>query len=228
MVNIEQLVLSANNFLDFNEVQKKALKKHWNSKNLVISSPTASGKTIIAELCALNSILEKKRKVVYTCPLRALASEHFNDWKAKYSKGQKIRMALSTGDFDSSSNYLQNYDLIFTTFEKLDSLLRHNAEWLSSIGLLIIDEIHELDSERGPCIEMVASKLRQLNPKVQILALSATIPNSRQIAKWLNAELVESNYRPVKLKEGVYFNEAIHFAKEREGLKSSQKVLKKD
>jgi len=224
MSSVEQLVLSANSFPDFNEVQKKALRKSWHSKNLVISSPTASGKTIIAELCALNSILERKRKVVYTCPLRALASEHFQDWKSKYAQKHKIRMALSTGDFDSSSNYLQNYDLIFSTYEKLDSLLRHNAEWLSSIGLLVVDEVHELDSERGPCIEMLCSKLKQLNPKLQFLALSATIPNAEQIAKWLNAELVESDFRPVKLKEGVFFNEALHFGKEVEELSAGEPV----
>jgi len=224
MERIEQLVLSANGFSAFNEMQEKALQKPWQTKNLVISSPTASGKTIIAELMALHSIFEKKRKVVYTCPLRALAAEHFNDWKSKYAKEHRIRMALSTGDFDSSSNYLQNYDLIFTTFEKLQSLVRHNASWLSGIGLLIVDEVHEIDSERGPTIEITVSELLQLNPKLQILALSATIPNSKEIAKWLDAELVESDFRPVKLKEGVYFNEQIHFVKEKEQLSDSEPV----
>ena len=224
MEKIEEIVLEANEFKAFNEVQEKALKKEWKEKSLVVSAPTASGKTIVAELLALNSIIGKRRKAVYTCPLRALASEHFKDWKRKYSEKHKIRMALSTGDFDSSSNYLQNYDLIFTTFEKLQSLLRHKAEWLQSIGLLIVDEIHEIDSDRGPTIEVSIAELLQLNPKIQILGLSATIPNSKQLAKWLNAELVESDYRPVKLKEGVHFNEELHFGKEVEEVKGSEPV----
>jgi helicase len=93
-------------------------------------------------------IITPKKKVIFTCPLRALASEHFNEFKKKYSS-LKIRCTLSTGDFDSSSKYLSNYDLIFTTNEKTESLLRHRAEWLSHIGALIVDEIHEIDSERG-------------------------------------------------------------------------------
>lgn len=224
MEKIEEIVLEANGFQEFNEVQQKALGKEWREKNLVVSAPTASGKTIVAELLALNSIISKRKKAVYTCPLRALASEHFKDWKKKYSEKHKIRMALSTGDFDSSSNYLQNYDLIFTTFEKLQSLLRHKAEWLQGIGLLIVDEIHEIDSDRGPTIEVSIAELLQINPKLQVLGLSATIPNSKQLAKWLNAELVESNYRPVKLKEGVHFNEELRFGKEIEEAKGSDAV----
>ncbi|MDO8647483.1 MAG: DEAD/DEAH box helicase [Candidatus Diapherotrites archaeon] len=224
MEKIEEVVLEANGFQEFNEMQLKVLKKDWKAKNIVVSAPTASGKTIAAELLALNSIIAKKRKAVYTCPLRALASEHFKDWKKKYSDKCKIRMALSTGDFDSSSNYLQNYDLIFTTFEKLQSLVRHKAEWLSGIGLLIIDEIHELDSNRGPTIEVTTAELMQLNPKVQILALSATIPNSKEISKWLNAELVESDFRPVHLKEGVHFNEQLHFGREIEEVPGDDSV----
>jgi len=224
-MQIENLVIDANNFANFNPMQKKALNIGIFDKSVVVSSPTAAGKTIIAELCSLNSIINKKKKVVYTCPLRALASEHFNDFKKKYSKKLGIRIAISTGDFDSSSNYLQNYDLIFTTFEKLDSLLRHRASWLSAIGLLIIDEIHELDSDRGPTIEITITKLRHSNPHLQFLALSATIPNAKEIAQWLNANLVESSYRPVKLLEGVLFDGVIEFRPKTEQIEKKKEPL---
>lgn len=210
-MKIEQQVLDANGFKDFNPMQKAAIQKGCLEKNLVISSPTASGKTVVAELAALHSILQRKRKVVYTCPLRALANEHYNDFKKKYAKQLNIKATISTGDFDSSSSYLQNYDIIFTTYEKLDSLIRHRTDWLSSIGLLVIDEIHELDSDRGPTLEMLITKLRMMAPKMQMLALSATIPNAKELAKWLHSELVVHDYRPVKLKEGVYFDGAIKF-----------------
>src|SRR3989338_3651770 len=210
-MDISQAVLHANSFLEFNPMQLSALKANPFEGNLIISSPTASGKTIIAELCALHSIINNKRKVIYTCPLRALASEHYNDFKRKYAKEQGIRITISTGDLDSSSSYLQDYDLIFTTYEKLDSLIRHRAEWLSAVGLLMIDEVHELDSNRGATLEVLITKMLSLNPKLQLLALSATIPNAKEIAKWLNAKLVESDFRPVKLREGIYFNEEIIF-----------------
>ncbi|MBN1940957.1 MAG: DEAD/DEAH box helicase [Candidatus Diapherotrites archaeon] len=214
---VRKLVLEANNFKGFNEMQKPIAEKELFKGNLVVSSPTASGKTIIAELAALHSIIGNGLKVVYTCPLRALASEHFNDFKKKYAR-QKIRFAVSTGDMDSSSAHLANYDCIFTTYEKLDSLLRHNAAWLSGIGLLIVDEIHELDSSRGPTIEVTVAKLKHMNPKVNVLALSATIPNAKEIAEWLSAELVESNYRPIPLKEGVFFDKEICYSDSNEEL----------
>jgi helicase len=202
-----KIVLQANGFNEFNPMQKKCIEKGF-QKSLVVSAPTASGKTIIAELFAIETILNEGKKVIYTCPLRALASEHYKDFKKKYSKqgsSEKIRFALSTGDLDSSSSYLKSFDLIMTTYEKLASLLRHKSEWLNSVGCIIIDEMHELDSDRGVVLEIALTQLRMLNPKIKVLGLSATIPNSKELANWINAELIESNYRPTKLKEGVHF-----------------------
>lgn len=210
-MDIEKKVLELNNFSEFNPMQKLFLKNDWMNKNQVISAPTSSGKTLCAELLALNSIINKHKKVIYTCPLKALASEHFSEFKKKYSKQLNVRMALSTGDFDSSSKYLSRYDLIFCTTEKIDSLIRHNASWLSNIGLLIVDEVHEIDSARGPTLEMVITKLRFLNPEMQVLAISATIPNSKELADWLNAELTESDFRPVKLHKGIFLDNEIKF-----------------
>jgi helicase len=230
-MDIEKQVLLLSGIPKFNPMQKTALKKGWKNKSLVVSAPTASGKTLLAEMAALNSVINRKQKVVYTCPLRALASEHFAEFRRRYGKKLKVRAALSTGDLDSSSKHLQKYDVIFTTYEKADSLLRHRADWLSAIGLLVIDEVHSLGSDRGPTIEMAATMLRQLNPELQVLALSATIPNAREIAEWLKAELVESNYRPIPLKEGVFFNGRAEYNKgkpEEFGLKEPIEAVVKD
>ncbi|MFH1586535.1 MAG: DEAD/DEAH box helicase [Candidatus Diapherotrites archaeon] len=224
-MDLENKVLEANSFPGFNPMQKKVLDRDWKNKNLVVGAPTASGKTVVAELAALNSIIERKRKVVYTCPLRALASEHFSDFKKKYSQYLNIRACQSTGDLDSSSKYLSTYDIIYTTYEKLDSLTRHGADWLQQIGLLVVDEIHEIDSGRGPTLEMLITKLRIMNPKMQVLALSATIPNAKELAKWLDAELVESDYRPVKLSEGVYFDDEIDFRERKEGIEPQRDAI---
>lgn len=227
-MDIAAEVKARNGFQEFNPMQRQALETPIYEKNLVISAPTASGKTIIAELCALNSIINNRRKVIYTCPLRALANEHYSDFRKKYSAALKVKFTISTGDFDSSSRYLANFDLIFTTYEKLDSLLRHNAAWLSQVGLLVVDEIHTLASGRGPTIEMAVAKLRSMNPKMQILALSATIPNAEEIARWLDAELVSSDYRPVTLKEGVYFADEVRFPKSKPEHKPEQIAPEKD
>ncbi len=212
-MDLQKTIIEFNGIERFNPMQEKALKAGFLQGNAVIASPTASGKTLLAEFASLNSIINNRRKVIYTCPLRALASEHYREFKRKYSSKLGIRAALSIGDFDSSSQHLANYDIIFGTYEKLDSLLRHRADWLGSIGLLVIDEVHSLGTGRGPVLEMSVAKLRMLNPHMQVLALSATISNAEEIAEWLNAELVKSDFRPVELHEGVFFGNTIIFKK---------------
>ncbi|RLI05094.1 extensin, partial [Candidatus Bathyarchaeota archaeon] len=185
-------------------------------KKFVLASPTASGKTLIAEFCALKHVLEKRGKVLYLVPLRALASEKYENF-LKYSKirkpnGEKVKVAVSTGDYDSSDPYLEHYDIIITTNEKADSLLRHNARWLREVSLVVADEVHLLqDVDRGPTLEVALTRLRQLNPNIQILALSATIENVEEIAGWLDADYVAMDWRPVPLREGVLYSDEVIF-----------------
>ena len=179
-------------------------------KNILVCTPTASGKTLIAELAALKSIIEGNGKAIYIVPLKALASEKYKDFKKRY--GGIAKVALSIGDIDSSDSYLVDYDLIITTSEKLDSLIRHHAPWLSLISTIIIDEIHLLnDPGRGPTLEILITILRQLLKKVQIIGLSATIGNPEELAEWLKAELVKDDWRPVKLSKGVYLDGEVEF-----------------
>jgi len=210
-MKIIDLVKHHNGFDSFNPMQKKAIDAGVLEKSIVVSSPTSSGKTVVAEIASLESVLNKHKKVVYTCPLRALASEHYNDFKAKYSKELGIKTVLSTGDFDSAGKYLSQKDIIYTTYEKLGSLLNHRADWLSGIGLLVVDEIHSIGSDRGPTLEMLITKLRFLNSGLQVLGLSATIPNAKELSKWLGAKLIESDFRPVELKEGIFLDGKIDF-----------------
>ena len=185
-------------------------------RNIVLASPTASGKTLIAELCGLKHVMENNGKVIYLAPLRALASEKFDDFK-KYSSirkqdGRKLSVGISTGDFDTADNWLERYDIIVTTNEKADSLLRHRAKWMDSISLVIADEIHLLnDAGRGPTLEVVLARLMQVNPNIQVLALSATIGNVDEIAGWLNAKYIITEWRPVSLKEGVIIKDEIQY-----------------
>lgn len=184
-------------------------------KNLVLASPTASGKTLVAELCVLKKITEKGGTAVYLTPLKALASEKYSDFK-KYEglKGidGKIKIAISTGDYDSSDEWLGKYNVIVCTNEKVDSLLRHEARWIQNLKVIVVDEAHLLiDPDRGPTLEIALTKLKILNPKAQILLLSATIQNAEEIAKWIDASYVTTDWRPVPLKEGVYYDFEINF-----------------
>ncbi len=114
---------------------------------------------------------------------------------------------------DSSDSWLEKYDLIIASYEKADSLLRHELPWIKDVGLLIIDEIHMMnDTGRGPVLEVLITLFKQ-KIKPQIIGLSATIKNCDELAKWLDAELVKSSFRPVVLYQGIFLENEIEFDK---------------
>ncbi len=191
--------------------QERALETGvLNGRNLILAIPTSSGKTLVAEICMLKSILSGNGKAMYLVPLRSLAFEKHNEFKKYDHLG--IKTAISVGDFDTTSQELQDADIIILTTERADSLIRHGANWLPEIGIVVVDEIHLLnDPSRGPTLEMVVATILNTMPNVQIVALSATISNADAIAHWLDAELVKSTWRPISLREGVYFNGNIMF-----------------
>ncbi|MDE1823328.1 MAG: DEAD/DEAH box helicase [Candidatus Micrarchaeota archaeon] len=179
-------------------------------KNFVVSAPTASGKTLIAEMAMLRSVLWDKKKAVYIAPMRALVSEKFSEFKEAYPF---LKTAMSIGDLDSLDHWLENYDIIFVSTEKFDSLIRHGINWLDSIGCIVFDEIHMIDdSGRGPTLEILITKIRRICGGAQILALSATIGNAKELSEWLGAELVESDYRPIVLKKGIELNGTVFYS----------------
>ncbi len=173
-------------------------------KNLVVCVPTAAGKSLIAYSAIVNKVVKKGKKALYIVPLRALASEKFEELKQLNRLG--IKVALSYGDFDDDDRYLERFDVVVATSEKADSLLRHRTRWLSDLSVIVADEVHLLnDKVRGPTLEVILTRFKQLNPKAQMICLSATVKNSADIAGWLGAELIESDFRPVKLSEGVLY-----------------------
>ena len=185
-------------------------------KNIVLASPTASGKTLVAELAILKKVTEGQGKALYLTPLRALASEKYDEFQ-KYSNvskpdGHRVRIAITSGDYDRSDEHLGNFDVVIATNEKADSLLRHKAKWISDVALVVADEVHLLnEAERGPTLEVVITRLRKLNPNIQLLALSATVRNAAEVADWIGASAITTEWRPVPLKEGVYCQNEIHF-----------------
>jgi helicase len=185
------------------------------ARNMLVTTPTASGKTLIA-MMAIVKALEKGTKAAYLTPLRALASEKHDDLRVLEQieiNGRKPKVMVATSDYDSGGKELAGADIIVLTNEKMDTLFRHNAEWLGEIGLFVSDEIHLIgERERGPTLEMMLTKIQRYYPKSQIVALSATVANSDELASWLGCEPVESDWRPTKLLEGVYDYGTIRFS----------------
>ena len=95
---------------------------------------------------------------------------------------------------------------------------------MPEITLVVVDEVHLIDSpDRGPTLEMVIAKMRSRNPGMQLIGLSATIGNPKMLAGWLDAELVTSSWRPVDLRQGVFYDNRIQFE---EGTRPIKQVSK--
>lgn len=197
-------------------------------KNLIVVTPTASGKTLTAMLAAL-SVLQRGSKVIYLTPLRALASEKYNDFKLFERNtlvGKRVKVKIASGDYNSPESGLSDADIVIATNEKMDSLIRRRIDWLHKVGLFITDEFHLLsDAERGPTLEMLLTKIRSRYSGAQILALSATITNSSELAEWLDCDLVLSSWRPTKLVEGVFEDGKVYM---NDGSQFTVKVYAKD
>jgi helicase len=174
----------------------------FNGKNLIVSAPTASGKTLIAEMAILNSFLSGK-KSIYLAPLRALISEKYDDFTKDNSD---IKAILSIGDYNEKDYNIDKYDVVFASTEKFDSIIRNSLQKIGNIGCIIYDEVHLLsDIGRGPTLEFLITLNKLLFPNAQIIGLSATIGNSDELADWLKADLVKSDFRPVILSKKKYF-----------------------
>ncbi|MBF0595339.1 MAG: DEAD/DEAH box helicase [Candidatus Omnitrophica bacterium] len=206
--------LTASGITTLHPPQEMAVKAGLlDGKSMVLSVPTASGKTLMAELAMLNAIINNPgARCLYIAPLKALAAEKYREFTVKYAPlGIKVGMAI--GDHDSPSQSLKDYPILIATAEKVDSLLRSRTEWLiQNLSVLILDEIHTMnDASRGPTLEVLATRMRILNPNMHVLGLSATIANVDELAGWLGAVAVETKWRAIPLYEGVYYNDRLTY-----------------
>jgi helicase len=190
--------------------QAEALPYALKGENMVLSIPTASGKSLVAYLAIVHRLIHDRGKALYVVPLKALAREKYEELQLFEKLGLKV--GISTGDLDDSDPRLARFDIIVCTSEKADSLLRHRVNWMTEIKVLVIDEIHLIhDPSRGPTLEVIISHFKTLNPKTQIIALSATIKNATELSIWLNGKLIQSDWRPVPLKEGVCLRNEVKY-----------------
>ncbi|HEC76426.1 MAG TPA: DEAD/DEAH box helicase [Thermoplasmatales archaeon] len=211
-------ILKRQGIVELYPPQAEALPYVLEGKNVVLSVPTAAGKSLVAYISVLQSAL-RGEKSIYIVPLRALAREKYEDLLEFEEIG--VRIGISTGDLDEKGGYLSKYDIVVCTSEKADSLLRHKAEWMNDVKIVVADEIHLInDGSRGPTLEVNLARFMLMKP-VQIIALSATIKNAYKIAEWLDAVLIESDWRPVPLKEGILMGKSIDFLND--GIKKLEK-----
>ena len=205
----------------FNAVQSKCFPTAYKSDdNLVVSAPTGGGKTAILELaiCRLISGFKSDQyKIVYMAPTKSLCSERHRDWQAKFA-ALDLRCAELTGDTDHGHlRNVQSASIVITTPEKWDSMTRKwkdHLKLMQMVKLFLIDEVHILKDSRGATLEAVVSRMKSVRSNVRFVALSATVPNSNDIATWLGKdpnnqdspaprEVFGEEFRPVKLQKHV-------------------------
>ncbi len=203
-------VLNVFHVQDLYPPQKEALPHVFSGKNVVLAVPTAAGKTLVAYLGIFHRLRSHGGKALYIVPLRAIAREKYEELLELKEFG--FRIGITTGELDESDKRIFRYDIIVCTSEKADSLLRHGNAWVKQVSIVVIDEVHLIhDQTRGPTLEVIIARFRALNPNTQLIALSATIQNAVELTDWLDAQLIQSTWRPVPLKEGVFYRKHIRF-----------------
>lgn len=184
--------------------QARALPNSLDGRNLMLAIPTASGKSLVAHITMAHRLSNdlKGMRGVYIVPLKALASEKFREL-SEICKSVDLKVGLAIGDRSSENNFVEDSDVLVCTSEKLDSMLRSNPSLMDDIGIVVADEFHLLqDPSRGPTLEILLSRIRHRVVGAQILALSATVGNANDLAEWLDADLVKSEWRPIALYSG--------------------------
>jgi len=173
-------------------------------ENVFIGIPTGSGKTFPALLSIINTVLKKKGKAIYIVPLRALARQKYDQF-TKILVPLGISVGITTGDY-AKFEYtdIGKKDVIIATIEKIDSLIRHNEEWLYDVSLFVIDEIQMVgDATRGLTLEITVSEIIRKFKKAQRIALSAVIGNPNDFKNWMADDLVYNKNRIIPLYGGI-------------------------
>lgn len=205
----------------FNAIQSKCYPiAYLSNDNLVVSAPTGGGKTAILEMaiCRLVSGFNSDQyKIVYMAPTKSLCSERQRDWQGKFAS-LDLQCAELTGDTNNAHlRNVQSANVVITTPEKWDSMTRKwkdHAKLMQTVKLFLIDEVHILKDTRGATLEAVVSRMKSVGSNVRFIALSATVPNSDDIATWLGKDSTNQHlpaprerfgedFRPVKLRKHV-------------------------
>uniref|UniRef100_A0A4X2K4M7 DNA polymerase theta n=2 Tax=Vombatus ursinus TaxID=29139 RepID=A0A4X2K4M7_VOMUR len=195
-------------------------------RNLVYSAPTSAGKTLVAELLILKRVLEMRKKALFILPFVSVAKE-----KKYYLQSLFQEVGLLVEGYMGSCSPAVRFsalDIAVCTIERANGLVNRLIEEnkMDLLGMVVVDELHMLgDSHRGYLLELLLTKVRYVTQRaatstenltsdfskeIQIIGMSATLPNLDIIASWLNAELYHTNFRPVPLLESLKIGSLIY------------------
>lgn len=174
---------------------------HTNA-NVLLGSPTGSGKTIACELAMWWAFREKPgSKVVYIAPMKALVRERVKDWGARLTRQMCLKLVELTGDNTPNTRTIRDADIIITTPEKWDGISRswQTRGYVRQVSLVIIDEIHLLGGDRGPILEIIVSRMNyiaaQSKNSVRLMGMSTACANAMDLGNWLGVKEGLFNFR---------------------------------
>ncbi|PWY77709.1 DEAD/DEAH box helicase [Aspergillus eucalypticola CBS 122712] len=190
-------------FQFFNPMQTQIFHMLYHTPaNVLLGSPTGSGKTVAAELAMWWAFREKPgSKVVYIAPMKALVRERVQDWKKRLTAPMGLKLVELTGDNTPDTRTIRDADIIITTPEKWDGISRswQTRDYVRKVSLVIIDEIHLLGGDRGPILEIIVSRMNyiasQSKGSVRLMGMSTACANATDLANWLGVKEGLYNFR---------------------------------
>lgn len=193
----------AKRFQFFNPMQTQIFHTLYHTPaNVLLGSPTGSGKTVAAELAMWWAFKEKPgSKVVYIAPMKALVRERVKDWGARLAKPLGLKLVELTGDNTPDTRTIKDADIIITTPEKWDGISRswQTRGYVRQVSLVIIDEIHLLAGDRGPILEIIVSRMNYIaastKGSVRLLGMSTACANATDLGNWLGVKEGLFNFR---------------------------------
>ncbi|KAI4156082.1 MAG: hypothetical protein LQ341_000057 [Variospora aurantia] len=190
-------------FQFFNPMQTQIFHTLYHtSANVLLGSPTGSGKTVAAELAMWWAFREKPgSKVVYIAPMKALVRERVQDWRKRLTKQMGLTLVELTGDNTPDTRTIRDADIIITTPEKWDGISRswQTRGYVRQVSLVVIDEIHLLGGDRGPILEIIVSRMNyiasQTKGSVRLVGMSTACANATDLGNWLGVKEGLFNFR---------------------------------
>ena len=190
-------------FQFFNPMQTQIFHTLYHTPaNVLLGSPTGSGKTVAAELAMWWAFREKPgSKVIYIAPMKALVRERVQDWRRRLTQQMGLKLVELTGDNTPDTGTIKDADIIITTPEKWDGISRswQTRGYVRQVSLVIIDEIHLLGGDRGPILEIIVSRMNyiasQSKGSVRLVGMSTACANAMDLGNWLGVKEGLFNFR---------------------------------
>ncbi|KAF1987287.1 Sec63-domain-containing protein [Aulographum hederae CBS 113979] len=190
-------------FQFFNPMQTQLFHCMYHTNaNVLLGSPTGSGKTVAAELAMWWAFRENPgSKVVYIAPMKALVRERVQDWGRRLTGPMRLKLVELTGDNTPDTRTIRDADIIVTTPEKWDGISRswQTRGYVRQVSLVIIDEIHLLGGDRGPVLEIIVSRMNyiasQKKGSVRLVGMSTACANASDLGNWLGVKQGLFNFR---------------------------------